>query len=253
MRELKTILFALQLWKKSRKLHHKDFIRQQDSVEVCNEGRRNSFDTPTRPGHTNTTSDQSTQPESNISAHSRHAERPGRSPEPTEDPDIRVEASTEMVPHNPSQMGTSEVGRICCQAQYTDKDVLESQTGSSSSSHRCFQSILAQEGIISASSLETYSTGAPKISPTESQRSHIGNAILEDPVLIPNGTKTNKRITNDNADNEPLGFSRVAIITNHQQDHGLDPATVEYLQQGRRKRPIRYMIEAGHCGRHTNR
>ncbi|KAG1063729.1 hypothetical protein G6F41_010576 [Rhizopus arrhizus] len=154
----------------------------------------------------------------------------------TKNSSLRVEATQEMVSTDTEEMGETNNRRLCGKTQQPIAPVLESQSGSSSKCSRRLSANLAQEGFVPSPSVETHSQSASHVQETTREGSDFGDTVLEDSVLVSHGTPVDKRSPSPTTGQQEMDISRLEVIEASKKNNGLDEDVLKFLRNATRKR-----------------
>ncbi|KAG1046806.1 hypothetical protein G6F43_010722 [Rhizopus delemar] len=222
--------------KKRKKSHNSHILRQQNSIEICNESRGDSIIPASITCASDTRYQEHVQFDSNIQSYSGNQEYTSRPIESTSNSALRMETTKEMVQENCSQMGSPFNRCICDETKQTSKNVLELDAGSGGSGDECIQSDLAFEGSISEPALEINPQGIALLQETRNTRSSTGNTTMDGSILVPNGTTDDEGTTNSNETKQEVVSSRLEAIQKGQDQMKFDKAVTKFLNNKIRKR-----------------
>ncbi|EIE79992.1 hypothetical protein RO3G_04697 [Rhizopus delemar RA 99-880] len=222
--------------KKRKKFHNSHILRQQNSIELCNESRRDSIIPTSITCNSDTRYHKQVQFDSNIQPYSGNQEYTSRPIESTSNPALRMETTKEMVQENNSQMGSPFNRCICDETKQASENVLELDAGSGGSGDECIQSDLAFEGSISEPALEINPQGIALLQETKNTRSNTGNTTMDDSILVPNGITDDEGPTNSNETKQEVVSSRLEAIQKGQDQMKFDKTVTKFLNNKIRKR-----------------
>ncbi|KAG1032972.1 hypothetical protein G6F25_010875 [Rhizopus arrhizus] len=154
----------------------------------------------------------------------------------TKNSSLRVEATQEMVSTDTEEMGETNNRRLCGKTQQPIAPVLESQSGSSSKCSRRLSANLAQEGFVPSPSVETHSQSASHVQETTREGSDFGDTVLEDSVLVSHDTPVDKRSPSPTTGQQEMDISRLEVIEANKKNNGLDEDVLKFLRNATRKR-----------------
>ncbi|KAG1369239.1 hypothetical protein G6F61_012504 [Rhizopus arrhizus] len=154
----------------------------------------------------------------------------------TKNSSLRVEATQEMVSTDTEEMGETNNRRLCGKTQQPIAPVLESQSGSSSKCSRRLSANLAQEGFVPSPSVETHPQSASHVQETTREGSDFGDTVLEDSVLVSHGTPVDKRSPSPTTGQQEMDISRLEVIEASKKNNGLDEDVLKFLRNATRKR-----------------
>ncbi|CEG78297.1 hypothetical protein RMATCC62417_12928 [Rhizopus microsporus] len=224
-RELKTILFALQLH--ARKFRNSLIHVTETCEEVWGDSIRVASDAKFR--NTASHHDQST--DGKILSYTGSQECSGELPQQKEETTVRMDPSKALLPNDSTTLGQNDDRRVCYQREQTTGEVLEFSTGSSSSSNRYFPSTMVKEGTIPSSSIEVNLESYKKITGRQGYKGSDGNTNMEQPILVANGHTSEYRQTNKDPIEQDMAGDRMAIIRAYQANKGISDLIVEFLRE----------------------
>ncbi|KAG2236264.1 hypothetical protein INT48_008624 [Thamnidium elegans] len=95
---------------------------------------------------------------------------------------------------------------------------------------RCIQSELEEERSVPIPTVKIDSEGAQEVETRPNQGGDIGDAIMEEPVLVSSVAPNEPIITTDNLEIKPeMGFDRLEIISNYRKANGMNEELIEHL------------------------
>ncbi|KAI8076292.1 hypothetical protein BDF21DRAFT_495014 [Thamnidium elegans] len=201
-----------------------DFLRQQDSYKICNEGRRNSITDTTGFSIEDSVCTEQTQNTIELRTYPWSSEYRRGSTQQTAETIVRVDHSSSNLSTNSRSMGTNDTGCFRSTPKQATTKILEFETRSGSNRNRRIQTRLASKGSIPPSPLEIDPTGS------EGTTSSVNNAILDNTILVPDDPKDDQEETDDLSSVKKLDISRMAIIQQSMQEQGIDERTIHQLK-----------------------
>ncbi|CEI98846.1 hypothetical protein RMCBS344292_12944 [Rhizopus microsporus] len=152
---------------------------------------------------------------------------------------VRVGITKEMVPTTPTHVGPPIVQnrRLCSEAQQEITSLLEFTARSRSSSGGCIQPDMAKEGFVFESTLETNFQSTKEDSRGQSQTSYFNSPIVANSMLVETDT-TNEALESTDIDKaQPsMATSRMDVIFRERITEGLTIQEVECLSQATRSK-----------------
>jgi hypothetical protein len=220
---------------KLQKLHNQGFDRQQDVYQIHYQGRRYSLSSPTRLCSEDTRYLQSVQFKCDIPTYPRNQQHCSRSVIKNKETIVREHNSEKIFSENPTEMGTIEDRHVRIETEYPTSNVLESETGPSSSRHGCLHPTLAIDRTICVPSLEADTTSTSTNQTKEDQKNRASDTLVANTILVPDVIGNEETIqTNVLQQRQKDDTSRMAVVRRAQQQKGLSQEEMEFLEGAQR-------------------
>ncbi|KAG1455997.1 hypothetical protein G6F56_006934 [Rhizopus delemar] len=213
VRELKTILFALQLH--GPKNPNSVMLIHTDNTTALNPGYSGSV--------------QQVQLASILPAHCGNTERESGCPEQGDDSRLRVETPTILDEQDTTEVARSQYRCVCVKGKQKASSVLVSANGPRCSSNRCIYASVAEEGSFPTPTLEIDSSSFAEIDDRSSSGGSDGDTVLADTILVANGNAVcpgERQTDRDPPDQSSLAFDRLEIIKSYKAQVMSDEANI---------------------------
>ncbi|KAG0847829.1 hypothetical protein G6F17_012182 [Rhizopus arrhizus] len=224
--------------RKISKQSHKDIFGQHDGNQIRDEGRRNSISDFTGFSSENPYNSQPVQNTITMCPYPGDQQHQSRSIKQNAKTAIRMDIAKVHIQSNSTQVGSIDDRCIRSSPQSSSTEILEYQAGPSSNANRCFQTTMAENRVVSTSTMEISSSSAENVQEAEGEGSDIGDSILANTILVPNDIENDKEKTTDIPNLKNLAASRMEIIRQSMEKQNLDLTTINHLQHKHRKETI---------------
>ncbi|KAG0943812.1 hypothetical protein G6F29_011592 [Rhizopus arrhizus] len=145
---------------------------------------------------------------------------------------LRITNSEKDVQQDSTTMGPTTTGCIRSETQQTTSKLLVTSLGSGSDSGQRLSAELEDKGTILVPAMEANPTCLETSKGAEIETSGIGDPFMAEPVLVPNDPEDEThRFTNNLETEQQMVFSRMAIIHNYRVANGLDGKTIQFLNK----------------------
>ncbi|KAG1474717.1 hypothetical protein G6F56_000185 [Rhizopus delemar] len=222
--------------KKIQKQYDSHFFGQYNSAQICEEVGRYSFANTSRIGFGNSRDYNSTQIDNTLPTYLGGEKCQSRSTEQKGTTSVRMETPTPILQSDMGKLGAHEGGCLRNAREHQTGTILEFTTRSPSGSDRCISTNMAQDRLISTSSMEDDSEGDQETQRGQDQISSTYYPQLANPILVANDLTTKHQVTNAIPDQQTIVFDCLAITRAHEvQKNGLTPESSEYLRMSNKE------------------
>lgn len=215
--------------------------RQQDSSQICQQTRRNSFNYSARDRTTNTRHHPDEQHSIDLQTRTGNRKQNCRQIEQADNSIIRTTNATKLVQDDTEEVHRPKDRCIRSTPQLCSSPVLEPIPGPSSNSSRCLQADMAETRVVSEPSMEAHSKGVTQNQRGQSTVCSTSDTLLEDTNMVADDSPNDPGATY-NLQEQPTDFNimdRLEVISAYLKKQGLSEKAIDLLQSKNRQTSIR--------------